>query len=84
MITRKQATLESVTAVLRDPSMMFVLLVGWMTLVKSLFFLFLPPEMEAGFFLGQFHYQELFYLYGAVSLVLGMYLTYGGLKSRSH
>jgi hypothetical protein len=78
MITRKQATLESVTAVLRDPSMMFVLgaimlvaglamvlahniwsggalavivtLVGWMTLIKSLFFLFLPPELEAGFF----------------------------------
>src|SRR5450759_2669910 len=79
MITRKQATLESVTAVLRDPSMMFVLgaimlvaglamvlahnigsggalavivtLVGWMTLIKSLFFLFLPPELEAGLFL---------------------------------
>jgi hypothetical protein len=112
MITRKQATLESVTAVLRDPSMMFVLgaitlvaglamvlahniwsggaltvivtLVGWITLVKSLFFLFLPPELEAGFFLRQLHYQELFYVYGAISLVLGVYLTYGGFKSRSH
>ena len=112
MITRKQATLESVTAVLRDPSMMFVLgaitlvaglamvlahniwsggaltvivtLVGWITLVKSLFLLFLPPEVEAGFFLRQLHYQELFYLYGAISLVLGVYLTYGGFKSRSH
>ena len=76
MITRKQATLESVTAVLRDPSMMFVLgaitlvaglamvlahniwsggalavivtLVGWMTLIMSLSFLFLSPEVEAG------------------------------------
>jgi len=27
--------------------------------------------MEAGFFLRQLHYQELFYLYSAVSLVLG-------------
>jgi hypothetical protein len=90
MITRKQATLESVTAVLRDPSMMLVLgaimlvaglamvltyniwtggaravivtLVGWMMLVKSLFFLLLPPELEAGFFLRQLHYQELFYV----------------------
>jgi hypothetical protein len=101
MITRKQATLESVTGVLRDPSMMFVLggimlvagvamvlahnvwsqgalavivtLVGWMTLIKSLFFLFLPPELEARLFLRQLHYQELFYVYGAISLVLGVY-----------
>jgi len=61
-----------------------VTLVGWMTLIKSLLFLFLPPEVEAGFFLRQLHYQELFYLYGAVSLVLGFYLTYGGFKSTSH
>jgi hypothetical protein len=103
---------ESVTALLHDPSMMFILgvimlaaglalvlahnfwsggalvvivtLVGWITLIKSLLFLFLPPEMAAGFFLRQLHYQELFYLYGAVSLVLGIYLTYGGFKSTSH
>jgi len=112
MITRRQATVESVTALLHDPSMMFILgvimlaaglalvlahniwsggalvvivtLVGWLTLIKSLLFLFLPPEMAAGFFLRQLHYQELFYLYGAVSLVLGIYLTYGGFKSTSH
>ena len=112
MITRRQATVESVTALLHDPSMMFILgvimlaaglalvlahniwsggalvvivtLVGWITLIKSLLFLFLPPEMAAGFFLRQLHYQELFYLYGAVSLVLGIYLTYGGFKSTSH
>ena len=112
MMTRRQATLESVTALLHSPSMMFVLgaitlaaglamvlahniwsggalavivtLVGWMTLIKSLFFLFLPPDMEAGLFLGQLHYQQLFYLYTAVSLVLGVCLTYGGFKSRSH
>jgi hypothetical protein len=112
MITHKQATLESVTAVLHDSSMMFVLgaitlaaglamvlahniwsagapvvivtLFGWMTLIKSLFFLFLPPELEAGLFLRQFHYQELFYMYGTISLVLGVYLTYGGFKSRSN
>ena len=112
MITRRQATLESVRALLHDPSMIFVLgvitlaaglamvlahniwsggalvvivtLVGWITLIKSLFFLFLPPEMEAGLFLGQLHYQQLFYLYTGVSLVLGIYLTYGGFKSTSH
>ena len=109
MITRRQATLESVRALLDDPSMIFVLgvitlaaglatvlahniwsggalvvivtLVGWITLIKGLFFLFLPPGMEAGFFLRQLHYQELFYLYGGISLGLGIYLTYEGFKS---
>jgi hypothetical protein len=61
-----------------------VTIVGWITLIKSLLFLFLPPDMEAGLFLGQLHYQQLFYLYGAISLVLGVYLTYSGFKSRSH
>ena len=31
-----------------------VTLVGWMALIKSLSFLFLPPEVEAGFSLGSF------------------------------
>jgi hypothetical protein len=112
MITRKQATLESVTAVLRDPSMIFVLgaitliaglamvlmhniwsggalvvivtLVGWMTLIKSLSFLFLSTDVNAEFFLRQLHYQTLFYLYGTFLLVLGLYLTYSGFKSTSH
>ena len=111
MMTRRQATVETVTALLQNSSMMLIVgiitlaaglavvlahniwsggalvvvvtLVGWITLIKSLFFLFLPPEMEAGLFLGQLHYQQLFYLYGVISLVLGVYLTYGGFTSRS-
>jgi hypothetical protein len=111
MMTRRQATVETVTALLQNPSMMLIVgsnhagrwagdgsraqylvggalvvvvtLVGWITLIKSLFFLFLPPEMEAGLFLGQLHYRQLFYMYTAISLVLGVYLTYGGFKSRS-
>ena len=111
MITRRQTTLEVVTALLQNPSMMWVLgvitlgaglamvlahniwsggvlvvivtLVGWLTVVKSLLFLFLPPEAQAGFFLRQLHYQQLSYLYAVVSLVLGIYLTYGGFTSRS-
>jgi putative exporter of polyketide antibiotics len=110
MMTRRQATAETVTALLQNPSMMLIVgiitlaaglavvlahniwsggalvvvvtLVGWITLIKSLFFLFLPPEMEAGLFLGQLHYRQL-YLYTAISLVLGVCLTYGGFKSRS-
>jgi hypothetical protein len=80
MMTRRQGTVETVTALIQNPSMMLILgvitlaaglamvlahniwsggalvvvvtLVGWITLIKSLFFLFLPPEMEAGLFLG--------------------------------
>ena len=112
MMTHSQATVETVTAVLQNPSMTLILgvitlaaglamvlahniwsggtlvvvvtLVGWMALVKSLFFLFLPPEMETRLFLQQLHYQQLFHLYGAISLAPGVYLTYGGFKSRSH
>jgi hypothetical protein len=112
MMTRRQATVQTVTALLQNPSMMLILgvitlaaglamvlahniwsggalvvvvtLVGWITLIKSLFFLFLPPEMEAGLFLGQLHYRQLFYVYTAISLVLGVYLTYGGFRSREH
>ena len=112
MMSRRQATLDTVTALLQNPSMMLILgvitlaaglamvlahniwsggalavvvtLVGWLTLLKGLLFLFLPSEMEAGLFLRQLHYQQLFYVYGAISLVLGVYLTYGGFTSTSH
>ncbi len=111
MMTRKQATVETVTALLQSPSMILIVgiitlaaglamvlvhniwsggalavvvtLVGWITLIKSLFFLFMPPEMETRLFLQQLHYEQLFYLYGAISLVLGAYLTYNGFTSRS-
>ena len=108
MFSRGQATVETVAALLQNPSMVFVLgvvmlaaglamvlahniwsggalvvvvtLVGWMTLIKSLVFLFLPPEMEARLFLERIHYQQLFYFYWALPLVLGLYLTYGGFR----
>jgi len=112
MMAHRQATVETVTALLQNSAMTLILgvitlaaglamvlahniwsgsalvvvvtLVGWMALAKSLFFLFLPHEMEAGLFLGQLHYRQLFYVYAAISLVLGVYLTYGGFRSRSH
>jgi len=112
MITRRQATVETVTALLQNPSMMLIVgiitlaaglavvlahnkwsggalvvivtLVGWITLIKGLSLLFLPHEMEVRLFLGRLHYRQLFYMYTAFSLVLGVYLTYGGFKSRSH
>jgi hypothetical protein len=112
MILHKQATVETVTALLHDSPAMFVVgvvalgaglamvlahniwsggalvvivtLLGWTTLIKGLLFLFLPPHMEAGFFLANLHYQQLFYVYAAISLVVGIYLTYRGFTSTPH
>ena len=111
MIPRRQAFVETVTALLQNAPMILILgvitlaaglamvlahnvwsggvlvvmvtLIGWLTLIKGLLFLFLPPKMESGLFLGQLHYPQLFYLYAAISFVLGVCLTYGGFKSTS-
>jgi hypothetical protein len=55
-----------------------VTLIGWITLIKGLLFLFLPAGDEAGFFLGVMHYQQLFYVYVSFALVLGLWFTYCG------
>ncbi len=111
MITHRQATVETATALLHNPSMMLVLgvfslaaglamvlahniwsggalavivtLMGWLTLIKGLLFLFLPSDVEAEFFLRELHYDQLFYLYIVISLVIGIYLTFGGFASTS-
>ena len=112
VMIRRQAIVETVTALLQNPSMMLTLgvitlvaglamvlahniwsggappvivtLIGWITLIRSLFVLFLPPQIVAGYFLRQLHCQQLFYFYGAISLVLGVYLTYSGFKFRGN
>jgi hypothetical protein len=61
-----------------------VTLVGWMALAKGLAFLFLPPGMEAALYLRTLHYERLFYLYMAIDLALGIYLTYSGFARSSH
>ena len=60
-----------------------VTLVGWVTLIKGSLFLFLSPETASWLFLGEFHYKQLFYLYTAISFLLGIYLIYGGLRHQS-
>ena len=59
-----------------------VTLVGWMALMKGLVCMFLSPEAASEYFLGLFHYEQLFYLYASISLLLGIYLTYSGLRRR--
>jgi len=111
MTVQKQATLDSVTALLHNPPMLLVLgvfttvaglamvlahniwsggalavivtLTGWLTLIKGMLFLVLSPEAQAEFFLKGLAYQQLFYVYMAFTLVLGIYMTYGGFTSRA-
>ena len=112
MMTHKQLTVEGVTALLQNPSLMLLLgfitlgaslamvlahnlwwsgtlaviitLIGWLALIKSLLFLFLDPAAEARFFLELLHYRQFFYDYAAVSIALGIYLTYAGFTSSPH
>lgn len=59
-----------------------VTLVGWVATIKGLIFLFLSPAEEVSYF-AALRYAQLFYLYVAITLVLGVYLTYGGFRSTS-
>jgi len=59
-----------------------VTLVGWLTLLKGLAFLFVPPSREAGFFLDTLQYARFFYFYIARSFSIGIYMTYEGFRSR--
>jgi hypothetical protein len=58
-----------------------VTLAGWIALIKGALFLIVPPGSSSAFFLNGFHYQQLFYVYAAIALIVGLYLTYGGFRS---
>ncbi|MGA3295728.1 MAG: hypothetical protein ABSE45_17315 [Candidatus Acidiferrales bacterium] len=60
-----------------------VTILGWITLLKGVLFLFLSPAATVGFFLGGLRYGQLFYLYAAISFVVGAYLTYAAFRSSS-
>jgi hypothetical protein len=58
-----------------------VTLVGWITLIRGLVVLWLPPDAESGLF-AALRFDRLFYLYVGIGLALGVYLTYGGFFAR--
>jgi hypothetical protein len=60
-----------------------VTLVGWATLIKGLLFLFLPSGVELEFILSALRNPLLFYVWMTPSLLIGIYLTYGGFASRT-
>jgi len=60
-----------------------VTLCGWSTLIKGLLFLFLPSELESEFILSVLRNPLVFYVWMTPSLLVGIYLTYGGFTSRT-
>lgn len=58
-----------------------ITVMGWATLIKGALLLFLTPAAATDIFLGGYHYAQLFYFYAGICLVLGIYLTYAGVKS---
>jgi hypothetical protein len=58
-----------------------ITLIGWITLIRGLLLLFLAPETLAEL-LEIVHLDRLFYLYVAITLLLGTYLTYGGFREK--
>jgi hypothetical protein len=59
-----------------------VTVIGWATLAKGLLFWLLPAGQLAELYLVRLHYAQLYYLYCAFSLLLGLYLTAAGFRAR--
>jgi hypothetical protein len=58
-----------------------VTVIGWLTLLKAVLILFVPPGVESRFLVELLHSDRLFYFRMALTLLLGVYLTYGGLAA---
>jgi len=61
-----------------------VTLVGWLSLLKGMLFLVLPAGVEAEILLKWLSRPPLFYVWLTPSLLIGIYLTYTGFKSKAH
>ena len=57
-----------------------VTLYGWIALVKGVTFVWLPAPLQRSLYQAM-HFEEYFYWYLLVALVLGAYTTYAGFKS---
>ena len=59
---------------------LIVTLIGWLTLVRSVILLFLSPE-AIGRFIKAIRYEQNYYLFTAIPLLIGLYLTIAGFGS---
>jgi hypothetical protein len=55
-----------------------VTLIGWLSTFKGLVLLFLSSADALAGYVQAIQYERLYYLYAAVTLILGAYLTYAG------
>ena len=60
-----------------------VTLIGWMTLIKGVLLLLLPPAAALTLFVSELHYERFYYFYAALALALGIYLTAAGFRAAS-
>jgi hypothetical protein len=108
MISHKQATVETIIALMHDAPVLLlasmvamaaglaiilghnvwsggalpvvVTLVGWISLIKGVILLFLPPAYSLAYF-EALHYGQFFYAYMSVTLAIGIYLTFSSFSS---
>ena len=66
----------------KRPAVVIVTLLGWLTLIKGIAYLFLPARWLAEFFQAVLNCAACLYSVTAFLLVLGAYLTYEGFKSK--
>jgi hypothetical protein len=57
-----------------------VTLCGWALLVRGVMVLFVPPDVIAGW-IAAVHIEEFYYVYAAIPLVLGAYLSLRGFSA---
>ena len=62
------------------PAPVIVTVIGWLTLLKGVAFVGLPPMQTAELYLAQLRYQQLYLLYACLTFALGAYLCYAGFK----
>jgi hypothetical protein len=108
MMSHKQAAVMTMTALIHDAPVLFVVsvlamvaglaiilahntwsggalpivvtLVGWISLIKGLIFLLLPPETSVAYF-EALRYGQFFYVYMSITLVLGIFLTFSSMHT---
>jgi hypothetical protein len=108
MLSHKQATVNTMTALVHDAPVLFfasimalvgglaivlahnvwsggalpvvVTVVGWISLIKGLVFLFVSPATSVAYF-EALRYGQLFYVYMTITLGIGIYLTFASFRS---
>jgi vacuolar-type H+-ATPase subunit I/STV1 len=62
---------------------LIVTVIGWLTLLKGVLLWSLSGAAAAQFYSGTLHYAQLYYVYCAFLLALGVYLTAAGFTPRA-